>query len=85
MHGKNRIIPINKKILPFIEKYYNPNNKYLITNENGEKMTYQNYRRENYNNIMEKLKMSHTPHECRHTRNKSTPCCSGQINYVLKE
>lgn len=67
VNGKNRIIPINKKILPFIEKYYNPENKYLINNEFGEKMTYQNYRRENYNNIMEKLKMNHTPHECRHT------------------
>lgn len=65
--GKNRIIPINNKILPFIEKWYNPNNEYLITNDKGEQMQHQNYRREKFKNIMEKLKMDHTPHECRHT------------------
>ncbi len=65
--GRDRIIPINKKILPFIEKWYNPNNEYLITNDKGEQMQHQNYRREKFKNIMEKLKMDHTPHECRHT------------------
>ncbi len=65
--GKDRIIPINKKILPFIEKWYNPNNEFLITNDKGEQMQHQNYRREKFKNIMEKLKMDHTPHECRHT------------------
>lgn len=85
INGKNRIIPINKKILPFIEKYYDPNKKYLINNELGEQMTYQNYRRENYNNIMEKLKMSHTPHECRHTgislldKSGANPLCIKRI------
>ena len=65
--GKNRVIPINKKILPFIEKYYNPENEYLIMNSQGRQMGYSNYRREKFDNIMEKLKMEHTPHECRHT------------------
>lgn len=65
--GRDRIIPINKKILPFIEKWYNPNNEFLITNDKGEQMQHQNYRREKFKNIMEKLKMDHTPHECRHT------------------
>lgn len=65
--GKNRIIPINKKIEPFIRKYYNPNNEYLITNFKGKKMKYSNYRREKFDNIMEKLKMDHRPHDARHT------------------
>lgn len=30
-------------------------------------MQYSNYRREKWDNIMEKLKMEHTPHDCRHT------------------
>lgn len=65
--GRDRIIPINNKILPFIEKWYNPNNEFLITNDKGEQMQHQNYRREKFKNIMEKLGMDHTPHECRHT------------------
>lgn len=65
--GKNRTIPINKKIEPYIKKYYNPNNEYLIMNTHGRKMEYSNYRREKFDNIMEKLNMKHCPHECRHT------------------
>ena len=41
-YGQPNKHTINKKILSFIKKYYNPNNKYLITNENEEQMTYQN-------------------------------------------
>lgn len=65
--GKNRIIPINKKIEKYIRKYYNPNNQYLITNFKGQQMKYSNYRREKFDNIMEKLNMEHNPHDCRHT------------------
>ena len=65
--GRNRIIPINKKIEPFIRKYYNPQNEYLITNFKGNQMLYSNYRREKFDNVMEKLRMKHNPHECRHT------------------
>lgn len=65
--GKNRIIPINKKIEKYIRKYYNTNNQYLITNFKGQQMKYSNYRREKFDNIMEKLNMDHNPHDCRHT------------------
>jgi len=65
--GKNRIIPISRKIETFIRKYYNPENKYLITNRKGKQMKYSNYKREIFENIMEKLKMEHNPHDCRHT------------------
>ena len=40
--GKNRVIPINKKILPFIKARYNPENKYLINFE-GKPVTYTTY------------------------------------------
>lgn len=65
--GTNRIVPINKKIEPFIRKYYNPENEYLISNFKNDKMKYSNYRREKFDKIMENLEMEHTPHECRHT------------------
>lgn len=67
--GKNRVIPINRKIEPFIRKYYemNKDKKYLIMNSLGNPMQYSNYRREKWDNIMEKLEMEHNPHDCRHT------------------
>ncbi len=67
--GKNRIIPINKKIEPFIRKYYeeNKDKEYLIINSLGRHMEYSNYRREKFDNIMEKLRMEHKPHDARHT------------------
>lgn len=69
--GKNRVIPINKKIEPFIRKYYeeNKDKKYLITNAFGRQMQYSNYRREKWDNIMEKMQFDevHRPHDARHT------------------
>lgn len=65
--GINRIIPINKRIEPFIRKYYNEENEFLITNHKGEQMKYSNYRREKFDNVMEKLEIEHSPHDCRHT------------------
>lgn len=69
--GKNRIIPINRKIEPFIRKYYeqNKDKEYLITNVYGRQMQYSNYRREKWDNIMEKMQFEdvHRPHDCRHS------------------
>ena len=65
--GKDRLIPIHTKILPFIEKWYKNNTEYLISNAKRSQMQYSNYRREKFDNIMEKLRMEHNPHECRHT------------------
>lgn len=69
--GKNRIIPIHKKIEPFIKEYYekNKDKEYLITNAFDRQMQYSNYRREKWDNIMEKMqfKDNHLPHDCRHT------------------
>ena len=65
--GKNRIVPISHKILPLIEKRYNPDNKFLITNRLGRQMKYSNYVREYFEPIMEQLDMDHKTHDCRHT------------------
>lgn len=65
--GKNRIVPINKLILPFIEKRLNENKNFLVENAKGEKMKYDNYYRERWKPIMNKLGMKHKPHDCRHT------------------
>jgi integrase len=65
--GKNRIVPINKKILPFIKKRIECGNEYLIVNFKNEQMKYDNYYKEKWMNIMDKLEMDHKPHDCRHT------------------
>ena len=65
--GKNRVIPIHEKIVPFIQKWCDKNKEWLITNFKGEQMQYSNYKREKFENIMEKLGMKHNPHDTRHT------------------
>lgn len=55
--GIDRIIPINEKIVPFIEQY-------LLTDKLN--LTYRQYSFK-FKNIMKKLKMDYTPHDCRHT------------------
>lgn len=63
--GKDRIIPINNKVLPFIKKRYNPHNKFLIE-ENGNALSYAIYKKY-FDNTMKALNMSHLPHDGRHT------------------
>ena len=65
--GINRIIPIHPLIMPYIKKYYNLDNKYLITYPNGGHIGYANYRDTYWDKIMVALNMEHLPHECRHT------------------
>lgn len=67
--GKNRTIVLNNKILPIIKDYYeqNKNNKYLITNSNGEKYTYGMYRNNIWDKVMEELNMNFTCHCTRHS------------------
>lgn len=64
--GKNRVIPINNKILPLIEKRMSKH-KYLILNHENKQMSYHNYRAEKFNVLMEQLKLDHLPHDGRHT------------------
>lgn len=64
--GKDRVIPINHKILPLIKKRLESKNDYLISN-NGRQMLYDNYYRDHWTHIMDQLGMKHKPHDCRHT------------------
>lgn len=63
--GKDRIIPIHPKIQALVENRVNEGNKYLFSYTNGilSKPSYYIL----WNSMMEKYKMQHTPHECRHT------------------
>ena len=66
--GKNRIIPIHHEIKHIIERYYNKNNKYLFTMENGERLYYDKYRLM-YVEFMNNLDVNedYTTHETRYT------------------
>jgi len=65
--SKNRLIPLNRKIIPFVESWLNQGGEYLIKAPNGGKMSYWNFYEDHWKNIMLKLDMVHTPHETRHT------------------
>lgn len=65
--GINRIIPINHKIKPLIEKWYNNNNEYLVHNSIGTKIEYKNFISRDWTDIMTTLGMEHRPHDTRHT------------------
>ena len=64
--GKDRIIPIHSKIFSLISKRYNLYNSRLFLKENGNIMTYDDYRNR-FVKIMKKLGMEHKPHDARHT------------------
>lgn len=64
--GKNRVVPLNKKIIPLIEKRKNSKGKFLFLNSKGDRMTYQIFRRR-WVAMRKELKLVHTIHECRHT------------------
>ena len=63
--GKNRIIPINKKILHLVKNRLADGHTYLIQ-ENRQPITYSVYY-DQFKLIMAQLKMNHKTHDCRHT------------------
>ena len=63
--GKNRIVPIHSKIMPIVQKRFNEGNKYLFSYQ-GKKCSQTQYRIF-WKDLLDKLQMEHTPHECRHT------------------
>lgn len=58
--GKNRIVPIHPKIRPLVEARLADGGTHLIRCAEWQ---YRNHWAE----VMKRLKMTHTPHECRHT------------------
>lgn len=66
--GKNRVIPIHKRIKPLIERRLKNNTSdYLIKNTANHKIDYTNYLGRNWATVMETLNMQHKPHDTRHT------------------
>ena len=66
--GKNRIIPIADKILPFIQAAYERSKgDYLYSDEAGKALNYDIYRSTYWNPVMNMFKLSHLPHDGRHT------------------
>lgn len=64
--GKNRIVPIHKRIIPLIKRRYNPDNRHLFVNEEGRYINYDYYYKK-FKRVMSLLEMNHSPHETRHT------------------
>jgi integrase len=64
--GKNRVVPIHSKILHIVEKHYKISKRGYLFEYNGKQLNKSQYRA-SWLDLMEKLKMTHTPHECRHT------------------
>ena len=66
--GKNRVIPIAEKILPFIAEMYNPENEYLVT-ENGKPLHQTKFRKRYWDKseVLKSLPTKHLPHDGRHT------------------
>ncbi len=80
--GRNRVIPIAEKIYPFIEEWYNQENKYLITTNDGERIdTYDKLRYKCWDR--NKLLRTHLPHDGRHTC--ATLLDNAGVNQVLTQ
>ncbi len=66
--GKDRMIPINKKILPYIKKWYQRNGQALVCREDDTPIPVKYYREKYYYPALEMLEIQKlTPHACRHT------------------
>lgn len=65
--GKKRIIPIFGDLQPIIAERIKTNKKYLCENEANKKITYNQFRTNKWDKIMEKYKMKHLPHDTKHT------------------
>jgi len=62
--GKNRIIPLNTDILPLIKSLYDRSDEYLL---DYMKFDANNFISSHFVRLMNRLELSHTPHDCRYT------------------
>lgn len=65
--GRNRIIPIHKKIDPIIREFYNLDRKYFYPNGLGGEMRYSQFLSDRWNVFQKELGMNHYTHDARHT------------------
>jgi integrase len=67
-NGKNRVIPIHKKILPLIQARMEKSNcEYVFTNSRGGQLKYHLFISKYWVELMDGFKTTHTPHDTRHT------------------
>lgn len=66
--GRNRLVPINKKVLPYYKFWMERSHgcKTLITDDTGQALTYHRFLTL-FNKVMDASRCHHSPHECRHT------------------
>lgn len=64
--GKNRLVPINRKVLPYFAAWMQMPGGNLITDINGKRVDYGSFYRI-FRKVMTASRCRHTPHECRHT------------------
>lgn len=64
--GRNRVVPISRKTLPYFEHWASQQGKTLIVDKNGRKLSYHSFRAK-FDKVMKVTHCKHTPHECRHT------------------
>lgn len=65
--GKDRLIPLNHKIIPLIKRRMAQGNEYLFSDASGRKLSYYPYYRQCFLPALKKLGMQHKPHDARHT------------------
>lgn len=66
--GKNRVIPIANKILPFVQAAYNRSiGEYLFNDKQGKPINYDTFRSEYWQPAMLTFNLNHLPHDGRHT------------------
>ena len=64
--GQNRLVPISRKVSSYYAWWMVRSGKTLITDDNGQPLTYCQFRRR-FDKVMDAAHCHHTPHECRHT------------------
>lgn len=64
--GKDRMIPISNKILPFVSEIYRIENHYLLS-QKGKRYSRKAFMNNIWNPTMVNLKMKHLPHDTRYT------------------
>ncbi len=65
--GKDRIIPIHEAIVPFVQYRLDQGRRYLITNKYGNHYSRNVYSNSNFSTCMNRMRMHHSPHDCRYT------------------
>jgi site-specific recombinase XerD len=63
-----RVVPIADKVLAFWQVFMQQSQcDYAVCTVEGQRLTYENFKKRYWHPLMQQLNMTHTPHETRHT------------------